>query len=126
MKKSWYGYLTILMIVWPLGVQGMSCEVDCGDEYGCQHVSGTNYIGCGYYELNSRCMCTVQHYSTYDCVSGYYGASGSFVPTCNECPSGGYSPEGTQRITGCYIRAGQNLSDGTGTYTFTNNCYYSA
>lgn len=66
------------------------------------------------------------------CQAGYYG-SGRFTingtDPCTICPSSGgiagQSVTGSNtKITDCYIPANTSMSDGTGTYTYTNNCYY--
>ncbi|MBQ8293850.1 MAG: hypothetical protein IJX89_00490 [Alphaproteobacteria bacterium] len=61
----------------------------------------------------------------YQCRAGYYGDG----TTCTRCPSSGgvygTSAAGSTAITSCYIPANSSMSDTTGTYTFTSNCYYS-
>ena len=65
------------------------------------------------------CTATTKVYSS--CNSGYYLASGD----CATCPSpGSASDGGTSGISGCYIPSGTNGSDGSGSYTYSGNCYY--
>ena len=72
--------------------------------------------GCGTYE--------------YRCAAGYYGKPTNDTSGCTKCPSSGnvagQSVAGSNSaITSCYIPANTSLSDSTGTYQYTSNCYYS-
>ena len=65
------------------------------------------------------CTATTKVYSS--CNSGYYLASGN----CATCPSPGTKSDGgTSGIGGCYIPSGTTGSDGSGSYTYSGNCYY--
>lgn len=70
------------------------------------------------------------------CEKGYYGSpaynllNGGCTGTCTRCPASGgvygtTASSGATSITECYIPTGTSLSDTTGTYQFTGNCYYS-
>jgi len=71
-------------------------------------------------------------YETYtgcvrDCQKGYYADPG--ITNCIRCPlsDGVYgTTTGTGAVSSaaCYIPAGTTLSDSTGTYTYTSDCYY--
>ena len=52
------------------------------------------------------------------CGAGTYSPDGE----CLSCPGGGTSDAGATDITKCYITSGG--TDETGTYTFTDKCYY--
>ena len=97
----------------------------------------TNYI-CGYnvwtttatgYEKqtiatfeNGSCTAAT---TSYRCANGYYGTSTNGTSGCTQCPSPGTSTAATNTsITQCYISAGKELSDVTGKYAYTQNCYY--
>ena len=72
--------------------------------------------GCGTYE--------------YRCAAGYYGKPTNDTSGCTKCPSSGnvagQSVAGSNKaITSCYIPANTSLSDSTGTYQYTSDCYYS-
>ena len=71
--------------------------------------------GCGTYE--------------YRCAAGYYGSSTNGSTGCNKCPSSGevegQSAAGSTEITSCYIPKNTTLSDSTGKYQYTSDCYYS-
>ncbi|MBN1324651.1 MAG: hypothetical protein JW974_00285 [Alphaproteobacteria bacterium] len=55
------------------------------------------------------------------CATGYYKNS----TVCTACPTPGTSADhNTGAITTCYITANDPLSDTTGTYVYTTNCYY--
>ncbi len=88
--------------------------------------SGVNYDGNYTYNLN----CNEQ--KEYGCTEGYYhsgGAQYSDNYTCSLCPTPGtsyaFDEKDTGGITTCYIPAGRTLSDETGSYKFTEDCYYS-
>lgn len=68
------------------------------------------------------------------CASGYYGSASintknSTMSGCNLCPTSGgvagNSAAGSTSITGCYIPSGTSFTDGTGTFSYTSNCYWS-
>lgn len=61
----------------------------------------------------------------YKCESGYYGTPLNASSGCTKCPSPGTSAQGATSITQCYIPANTSLSDTTGSYTYTSDCYYS-
>ncbi|MCM1293947.1 MAG: hypothetical protein NC311_00080 [Muribaculaceae bacterium] len=58
------------------------------------------------------------------CEKGYYNNNG----TCEPCPGGGTTAVGgsSNAITDCYIPAGTVGSDTTGTYKYTDDCYYTS
>ena len=65
------------------------------------------------------CEATTKDYTS--CNSGYYLA----IRNCATCPSpGSASDGGTSGISGCYIPSGTTGSDGSGSYTYSGNCYY--
>ena len=65
------------------------------------------------------CEATTKEYTS--CNSGYYLAIGN----CATCPSPGTKSDGgTSGIGGCYIPSGTTGSDGSGSYTYSGNCYY--
>ena len=65
------------------------------------------------------CEATTKEYTS--CNSGYYLAN----VDCATCPSpGSASDGGTSGISGCYIPSGTTGSDGSGSYTYSGNCYY--
>ena len=71
------------------------------------------------------CTATTKDYTS--CNSGYYLMTnlGGSTGSCWSCPSpGSESDGGTSGISGCYIPSGTTGSDGTGSYTYSGNCYY--
>lgn len=63
---------------------------------------------------------------TYRCAAGYYGTTTNGTSGCTKCPTPGTSTAGTNTsMTQCYIPAGTEMSDSSGTYIYTKNCYYS-
>ena len=71
---------------------------------------------------------TCPEYKRYtSCNSGYYFLTvlGGDTGNCMECPSPGTKSDGgTSGISGCYIPSGTTGSDGSGSYTYSGNCYY--
>lgn len=64
--------------------------------------------------------------SIFYCNKGYYKDD----TRCTRCPKydnvyGTTSGSGATAVTQCYIASGVELSDETGTFTYTSNCYYS-
>lgn len=65
----------------------------------------------------------------YRCSANYYGTPGTSKSGCSPCPSSGgvagKSALGNNTsITGCYIPSGSSFSDGTGSGTYTADCYW--
>jgi len=82
-----------------------------------------------YCENTTTCKSVTQ----YGCNAGYYGQpTDATSDECKKCPGDGTSslPQLTvvginnTEITDCYIPTGTEMSDSTGTYTYTQNCYY--
>lgn len=105
------------------------CKLSCT---GCTNCgTGAWAAGNTGYEKRSvgTCNCNTCTYTTeYRCAAGYYGASTNGTSGCTRCPSSGgvygTSAAGSTAITSCYIPANSSMTDSTGTYTFTTNCYY--
>ncbi|MCM1293990.1 MAG: hypothetical protein NC311_00305 [Muribaculaceae bacterium] len=97
-------------------------------------------------ELESGMLKTGPRYETrcvsyscqYRCHDGSYGNPTSSAGGCTQCPtfkkdtvswlaitSRASSLSGTTDITGCYIPLGTVISDTTGSFTYTDDCYYS-
>jgi len=73
--------------------------------------------------------CSANSSYYYGCSAGYYQYTGSGSGiVCADCPSSGGVPgtnaEGTTDITTCYIPANTKLTDDTGRFVYTGNCYY--
>lgn len=86
----------------------------------------------GYLRIQNRqclnCICEVTS-TSYSCDKGYYGYPGSSDTGCTRCPQSGNtygttSTYGSQSITACYIPSNTDIEDTTGTYHFTQSCYY--
>lgn len=69
------------------------------------------------------------------CKPGYYLQSArihpdgtvSMPPSCVACPEPGTSDDSnTSGITSCYLGPGVQYQDDTGTFEFTEKCYYDA
>lgn len=94
---------------------------DCGVE-----MSG--YLSCED-DLASG-MCNQEWQYSYRCARGYYGnPTASDTKNCVRCPSlsgaQGTTPGGGATvIRDCYIPSGIELSDTTGKYEFSDDCYY--
>ena len=98
---------------------------------------GFQYRISGYMQDAITCRCTPQYIT--QCIAGRYGLSvitTNNIPTADEvdckfCPSAGgrinpaTSVAGKNNlITSCYIPANATGSDDTGTFTVSNDCYY--
>lgn len=79
------------------------------------------------FSVNAYGACTATTKTYTSCNSGYYllTVSGGDTGNCMECPSPGTKSDGgTSGISGCYIPSGTTGSDGSGSYTYSGNCYY--
>ncbi len=108
------------------------CEDDSGCT-GCTNcTSDVNWAAgnTGYqFKVSRSCDCNTCIESTaYRCASGYYGTSTNGTSGCSQCPSSGgingMSDAGSTEITSCYLPSGTTGSDSTGSWTYTDNCYY--
>lgn len=78
----------------------------------------------------SNATCTGGNDSTFLCDKGYYKSSTS----CSRCPSetnydgtriyGTTTDTGAISMTDCYMPKNTPITDWTGTYEFTSDCYY--
>lgn len=77
------------------------------------------------------CNETCERSTEYRCVAGYYGSPGNTTSGCYKCPTSG-GLEGTstlgfnETIEDCYFPSGRSVDDTTGTYQFTEPCFYSS
>ncbi|MDE5615601.1 MAG: hypothetical protein K2I81_02080 [Alphaproteobacteria bacterium] len=83
-----------------------------------------------YSTQDNNYTCTSTSSTEYGCAAGYYttATAASASMTCSLCPASGgkngTSTIGNTAITGCYMPANTALSDTSGNYTYTSNCYY--
>lgn len=73
------------------------------------------------------CSCDIITYNA--CPKGYYGKRDSSVPTCTRCPASGGTygttdAPGARDITECYMPAGTEIKDETGTFSCSDKSYY--
>ncbi len=79
---------------------------------------------------NADAACTQGDKIYSSCKPGYYlteegQLAGSNSNFCRACPSSGTSADkNATGITECYLPSGTTGSDATGTYEYTNDCYY--
>jgi len=99
----------------------------CDDGYYAKVTYGTDncFSDCdcsGVCPSNSTCTSA----TSFTCNKGHF----KFGSTCAPCPPTGYGVGATTASTGatsmseCYIPAGTTSSDTTGTFQFTEKCYY--
>ena len=89
----------------------------CASGYYGTATSGTS--GCT--ACPSNATCSGGNGSTFSCNKGYYKSGSS----CTACPSDGTtSGSGATSVSSCYIPSGTSFSDGTGSGSYTGNCYY--
>lgn len=111
---------------------------NCNSGYYKNGFSSTSGITCTICPCGSKCVSGTKT----TCSSGTYSASGA--TTCITCPSGSYctsgacsptkcpdnppatSNSGATSIRSCYYPKDIEITDATGTYLFTSNCFYSA
>ncbi|MBQ8255568.1 MAG: hypothetical protein IJY99_01210 [Alphaproteobacteria bacterium] len=113
-----------------LTVQGDLDVTLTGNEYGIVTVYGDprmtttrtqNTTGC-----TITCSCVAGE-TSYACVKNKYGSptSATDANACQNCPPNSVTAShGAQSITECYLPAGTEYTDATGTYTYTEDCYY--
>lgn len=76
------------------------------------------------FSCRAACEATTKTYTA--CKSGYYLNNNS----CKQCPvyynskRGTSADKNTNGISDCYIPGGASASDSSGTYKYTNDCYY--
>ncbi|MBE6459718.1 MAG: hypothetical protein E7009_01910 [Alphaproteobacteria bacterium] len=75
---------------------------------------------CQSYWANGRYLFRWYHDSCRPCDSGQYNNGGS----CSSCPAQYTSDTGAVSANECYKKADVERSDETGTFIFTDNCYY--
>ena len=98
-----------------------TCSDDCGTE-----MSG--YFACTDNLLAGVCETEWQY--SYRCARGFYGnPTASNQNDCVRCPTfgtiQGTTPDaGATQIGDCYLPSGSKLSDATGEYEFSEDCYY--
>lgn len=126
--------------IWCVVQPGETCREKCAScmgtptlvyctDFGCNPTYIWEASGIGYEVLRGYCedgnMCS-QLTFLYRCAAGYYGSPTSSLSGCTECPSPGTSVAGSNTSkTDCYIPANTQLTDSSGTFTYTTNCYYS-
>lgn len=104
-----------------------TCE--CVKEYSYKCTSG--YYGtatsesAGCTKCPSNATCAGGNLSTFVCAKGYY-KNGS---ACTACPSlngvaGTTTSTGATSITSCYIRSSSSFSDVSGSWRYSDDCYY--
>ena len=121
---TWYSCKKASTVTTPC--EGLPCEGMIGSAYRSYSGTSTNHN-------LTRCNVSTNRCS-YVCQHNYYARMSSIVGTprsCSACPSvgnnnvKGYTTSyGANSITECYIRGNVDITDNTGTYQFTSNCYY--
>ncbi len=79
-------------------------------------------VTCGFTKADSNfVLCSTS--TTYICDVGYYGTPTERKQTCTQCPDNGSTAgTGATSVTECYVTSG---TDSTGTFEYTQPCYYS-
>lgn len=107
----------------PTGTSCSACtSYSCNSGYyGTATSSSAGCVACP-----SNATCAGGNDSTFVCNRGYY-KNGT---TCNRCPTedgvtyGTTKDAGATSMTECYMPANTSVTDWTGTYIFTSDCYY--
>lgn len=100
--------------------------VDCG-KWIPPYTESSGYTRAGYWSPLPSVSCDTV--ATYKCGAGYYGNPTSETSGCTKCPnfvSGGPISSEYPRtsITNCYIMPNKTMSDSTGSYIYTDGCFY--
>lgn len=119
--------------------QVVSCETVCNktaysdcENYDWDITGGHVYMITNYYKTG-KTQCTCDRKYTTQCKEYYYGnkTDATSEGTCTRCPAipyaddiGHTSTDGASDVTGCYVPPTVPISDVTGIYKFTENCYY--
>lgn len=107
-----------------------TCQENCTGCTNCVSDTTWSAAGVGYQSKTTRtCVCnTCIETVSYQCAPGYYGTPTTNTNGCTRCPSQdnavGTTVAGSKAITTCNIPANTQLSEITGSYTFTSDCYY--
>ena len=114
-----------------LTVQGGLDDITLtGNEYGIVTIYGEPRMTTTRTENDTGCTitCTCEMGKTsYACKKNKYGSptSATDADACQDCPPNSEtSSYGAKSITECYLPAGTEYTDTTGTYTYTENCYH--
>ncbi len=104
-----------------VGMGSVSCASGYMGTAKYQYINGQdNFTGC--YKCPSNATCSG---NTITCNAGYYKTGNTCVRCAYQDGVFGTSPAGSTDDTACYVPPNTNLTDTSGTYIFTNNCYYS-
>jgi len=100
----------------------VSCTCDCPGDVGWTS-AGTGYQVYTEYLCNAT-TCACDPVYSYRCAAGYYGSPISNHAGCTSCVPFGTSAAGSTAITNCYLPTTYTGADPTGTFGYTQNCYY--
>lgn len=106
----------------------MMCQCNNNQSASSWTTIGSNRASRSVYTTSySNYTCTSTSSTQYGCAANYYttATTPSASMTCSACPSSGKSSIGNTAITGCYIPANTTLTDTSGSYKYTSDCYYS-
>ncbi|MDE5616056.1 MAG: hypothetical protein K2I81_04470 [Alphaproteobacteria bacterium] len=107
-----------------------TCIENCNGCTNCTSDTIWSAANTGYQKKTTRtCNCnTCYETVAYQCAPGYYGKSTNGTSGCTRCPASGgiygTTVAGATEITSCHIPANTTMSDDTGAYTFTSDCFY--
>lgn len=107
------------------------CRCECAGCTDCDTIEWANITGRAGYQIRTVATCncsTCTKKTEYRCAAGYYGSTSNGVSGCTKCTALGTtaanSSAGSSLQTSCYIPSRTNISDTSGVYQFTSNCYY--
>lgn len=93
-----------------------SCKVcPAGTESNGSGARSCRECSAGSYAPQGSSYCSMCQEATY---------SGAGAESCTPCPEPGYSGWGSPSIESCYVGPYDTFEDDTGTYTFTQTCYW--
>lgn len=105
-------------------VQAASCLQEVVYVFDDLHNSAcaTNMTGAAFCISKGFCECSPNYYADMPIYDELHNGQGF---NCLECPEPGVGAGGVLPITQCYLPAGSGESDTTGTWQYSQNCYYS-
>ena len=112
-------------------------EEECNENTNCISDTSWSAASVGYEKkVTRRCATSLatgkkeckETSTSYRCAANYYGNPETDSSGCVSCGTYGgakvLSKAGSTKKTDCYIPANTEVTDSTGTFVFTTNCYY--
>lgn len=104
------------------------CDSSCVDDPSWSNDTGAVEVFFARYCKYKNKVCVTEDY--YRCLPNYFGTPTENEDNCISCSiatnnSNSKADAGAESITECYLPANKTLTDNSGKYTYTEDCYYS-